>query len=1193
MLDDMTKTPAPTPLERLFTSPAQRAGWKGWFTEARAKSGAAAVFAAHPRVQALSTGFSVGSYLAANADVADGVDDPAEAVFHFLEFGAEDGPRSGIASLWNATFAARMHGHSLPPDLSPAQAATHLIALGVPTAELILCERDLWLTLGLHGPVLTKLFHHEVYFATTCTSANPPSPDRLSCIRHFAQHGLDAGLPAHPDHALDADYYRATLAERSITAPDNLHRHWARVGLRIGAQANASASARALGLRLPGSGIDRLPIPSAGTLNQIIAKPLQATDRLDASDPALRTFLVDLAQLKRRDTNSALAEALLIRALDSNSNDARVAVDLAGTIAGQGDAAREFGLRCVAPLNFDAGTNRIAMAELALEMDDMDQALTLAASLPDAAQSDVHLRRRIRALGRSVFEAIWSDLSTHLTRLDVTAIQSLLTRAIAIYAPRPDMLRRTRAIRRVAILTNDDIYQCKLYRTEQKADQFRSQGIHCRTYLQSRDTERLMAKLSDYDAVIFQRTPAFPATADLMIAAGKLGLATFYDIDDQVFDATQFPPPLSAYANQIDADQHALMACGVPLMAAAARLCDIGIASTDGLRDALADLTLSGTAFTHANALGAAHMLAMAASAPVRSDKIVLFYGSGTRAHKAEFRDILEPALAQVLALRPGAVEVRLMGTFPTLTHLDPAHADVTLSPPIWDFEAYAAELSKADIALSVLAPSPVTDVKSQLKWTEPAMFAIPTIVSPTPVMSAVIKDGVTGLLAADTDAFVAQILKLIDDPDLRHAIGAAAQEEVLRDYALPKMGAQLVAEMGACLASQKTRIMVVNVFYPPQAIGGATRVVADNIRHLSDHYSDDFTIDVVTTLAGGLTPNKLQMASHSGTRIWSVVADKMVDAYALSNPRMDTRLEEVFDRADPQIVHIHCIQHMGTGIIDLCRRRGIPYVITLHDGFWSSPNQFVLGQDGTAELYDFNDTANLPNRARIAKRCIDYASAVLAVSEGFAALNRSIGLSQVTALPNGISNLPKRQPTTAPKGRVRLALIGGAARHKGYDVLRAAITAQAFQNLDLLIVDHALLPGMEGADVWNTTPVRRIPRQPQDQVGALYGAFDVLLAPSVWPESYGLVAREALALGLWVVASDRGAIGADITEGINGHIVPVDDHRALMEVLARIDADPDRYTTSPKVQPSLHTACTQGDALAALYQNILRRDAI
>ena len=45
------------------------------------------------------------------------------------------------------------------------------------------------------------------------------------------------------------------------------------------------------------------------------------------------------------------------------------------------------------------------------------------------------------------------------------------------------------------------------------------------------------------------------------------------------------------------------------------------------------------------------------------------------------------------------------------------------------------------------------------------------------------------------------------------------------------------------------------------------------------------------------------------------------------------------------------------------------------------------------------------------------------------------------------------------------------------------------------------------------------------DEMNQFYASQDVLVAPSIWPESFGLVTREALSAGLWVIASDSGAL--------------------------------------------------------------------
>lgn len=224
----------------VLTSAADRNTWRDWLaqaTSADATERLEDLLARHPRFTALQDGFSVGTYLARNLDVASAVDHFGEAVFHYLEFGITEG-RNGTPTSWDADIVARIHGHALPAHLTAPQAASTLLQRGISPADLVLTERDLWLSYGLHGPALTGIFHHEAYFAAVeVAGLDLPAPDRLSCIRHFANVGLDAGLPAHPDHHLDVDYYAATLAEMSQTGPATL-RHWASVGLRTGLHAD-------------------------------------------------------------------------------------------------------------------------------------------------------------------------------------------------------------------------------------------------------------------------------------------------------------------------------------------------------------------------------------------------------------------------------------------------------------------------------------------------------------------------------------------------------------------------------------------------------------------------------------------------------------------------------------------------------------------------------------------------------------------------------------------------------------------------------------------------------------------------------------------------------------------------------------------------------------------------------------------
>lgn len=1202
-----------------------RGGPEDWQVRYRAmarKQGVARTLAAHHNAAALAGGFNVGAYLAANPDVADAVESPGEAVFHYLEFGHAEG-RMATPDRWDASFVRRFHGLALPEDMTAPEACRALRRAGVAVAEAALTEAHLWLMRGVHGPVFEQVFEHEFYaVAAEAAGHKLTETTRLAALAHFCTTGLAEGIAPHPDHAFDAEFYRDALAFAGVAPPPPddaaaLRRHWAACGVRAGAHANPRAwFAMHCGVTLPDAVLSALPAfraasadlaadaGLAATLHHLATRPVPGAAVFDPSAPEVEAFLIDLARARRRAGDPGAAEGLLGLLLHHDPRHPRASLDLADLLHGRSNPGTEIQLRKSVPAGMDTGANAITLAELLAGQGRLADALAVARSFPDALFADVALSRRRRDLGRAIFDAIWRDPGACVARMSVAEVQGQLAEALTLCTPPFEVPRRSAAIRRVAVLANDDLYQCKLYRADQKIDQLRAAGYEAELFHQTHDLDRLRDRLDAFDAVIFVRVPGFPPVIDLIAEAAQQGLATFYDCDDLIFDAAVFPPPLASYAGSITPADHAAMACGVPLFRHAMSLCAYGIASTPTIRDAMQGVVRSGQVFLHRNALGHPHMqvqgrVARREKAP--GDKLVLHYGSGTKAHKAEFTEILEPALAEVLARRPGKVEVRLVGDFPAFTRLDPDHPDLRLIRPTWDFETYVAQLAEADIALSVLAPSLLTDAKSEIKWMEAAMFGVPSVVSPTATLSEMIEEGVTGCLAADKDAFVAAILALIDDPARRARIGAAARAQVMRDYSLQVMGAGFDAMFEAvrpAAARGKTRLMIVNVFYPPQDIGGATRVVQDNVADLLRLHGDAYEIDVVATLEGGERPYEIRCHARDGARVWTVTARDGIDTMAVQDHRMGDVFDRLLSRIRPDIVHVHCIQRLTASVTDTLRRRGVPYVVTLHDGWWLSPHQFVVAPDGTPEPYVFRPeaAATLSARAQVTRRGLAGAAAVLAVSDAFAELHRKAGLTAVETVENGVSTLPERVPAPAPapagSGRVRLGHIGGAARHKGFHLLKAALHARRFGALELVVVDHGLPPGQTRQEVWNGTPVLFLPRSPLAEVGEVYGRIDVLIAPSVWPESYGLVTREALALGLWVVASDRGAIGADVTEGENGLRVDVSDHRGLVAALSRIEAEPDRFRQLPApgqaLRPALRRSSDQAEDLHAVYRRIL-----
>lgn len=85
--------------------------------------------------------------------------------------------------------------------------------------------------------------------------------------------------------------------------------------------------------------------------------------------------------------------------------------------------------------------------------------------------------------------------------------------------------------------------------------------------------------------------------------------------------------------------------------------------------------------------------------------------------------------------------------------------------------------------------------------------------------------------------------------------------------------------------------------------------------------------------------------------------------------------------------------------------------------------------------------------------------------------------------------------------------------------------------------------------------PIYFLGRVSQKDIGEVYSAADVFVAPSVWDEPFGITVVEALAAGLPVVASSVGGIPEIVNEDV-GILVPPGDSDALAAALRKLLQD-------------------------------------
>ena len=104
------------------------------------------------------------------------------------------------------------------------------------------------------------------------------------------------------------------------------------------------------------------------------------------------------------------------------------------------------------------------------------------------------------------------------------------------------------------------------------------------------------------------------------------------------------------------------------------------------------------------------------------------------------------------------------------------------------------AVLNSMDINLAPLEQGNMfCRAKSELKYFEAAILAVPTVASRIDPFEFAIVSGENGFLAGDTAEWIKALEALIEDPALRRTIGERARADVYRRYVPEVRGRELV----------------------------------------------------------------------------------------------------------------------------------------------------------------------------------------------------------------------------------------------------------------------------------------------------------------------------------------------------------------------------------------------------------------
>lgn len=763
---------------------------------------------------------------------------------------------------------------------------------------------------------------------------------------------------------------------------------------------------------------------------------------------------------------------------------------------------------------------------------------------------------------------------------------------------------------RVLLIAETSLPQCFKYRVLQKQRMIEGLGYEC-TVVSWREPAECMQFLQSHSVVIFYRTPHFPEVKQMISEAQALGIPTFWEVDDLIFDSEKYAT--NANLKDLSRSEMRHLLSDAELYRQAMVACDAAIASTSALAAAMLGAGAR-RAYVVENALDedTLRIARVIKQRSIKPDdgKVRIVYGSGTRTHDSDFRQIA-PAIINVLERHENAC-LRIVGHLNLPENFGP-YEDRIERFPLSDYPTYLNILAQCDINIAPLENSVFSDAKSNIKFLEGAVVGLPSVCSPRSAFKAAITHGVNGFLADGVEAWKDALDLLVRSPELRSEMGMKAYARATEGYAHTTIAQTQVLPILQALECKRPglRVLAVNVFFAPRSFGGATVVAEEMSSALNDRADVDYFVftSVPTQQAG---PYQVVRYDAKGAVVFGMGLPHEVDrALDYDNPYALTAFTEALRAVKPHVVHMHSIQGIGAGIADVCQAEGIPYVVTLHDAWWICARQFMITpanrycHQTTIDLdvcgaLCTSRTENEPRQSRL-HEVLQGADLLLSPSAFFREIYVANGFDPERVVVNKNGVRPPKRPRARPireRPFVRFGYVGGDSHIKGAHLLKKYFSTVSSTDYELVVVDNTLNLGMRSinAKLWACTGKLTV-RQAytQETIDEFFDEIDVLLFPTQWKESFGLTVREALIRDVWVVATDAGGVVEDIVDGENGNIVPFDDDGTeLGAVLTSILEDP--AWLSGYVNPykdRIRTIAKQADELRMYLQRVAQVEPV
>jgi glycosyltransferase involved in cell wall biosynthesis len=316
----------------------------------------------------------------------------------------------------------------------------------------------------------------------------------------------------------------------------------------------------------------------------------------------------------------------------------------------------------------------------------------------------------------------------------------------------------------------------------------------------------------------------------------------------------------------------------------------------------------------------------------------------------------------------------------------------------------------------------------------------------------------------------------------------------------------------------------------------------------------------------------------------WSLPRRALVPLRMVWNAEARQALTTVLRQAKPDVVHVHnTFPLISASVLYSCRDERVPAVVTFHNYRQICPNG-ALFRDGSV-CHDCLGRMALPAVRHRCYRSSALATAPLAVaafvhrsswttlpsayvflSNAERALFAPLGVPANRAFvkPNLVPEASASAVETAPRKEHMVVYVGRLSDTKGLPTLMESWDrySRESSNPSLRLVVAGAGPLDEAVRDWSRhrPAVEVAGLLDQAACARLVAGARVVIVPSEWEETFGLVVVEAMAAGVPAVVSTRGSLPELVTEGVDGVVFEAGNAGALAGVLREIDEFPARF---------------------------------